>query len=310
MGAPSLQAASSVQSGGIEGNVLVLGGTGLIGSNVLRQLRVHPGRVHAATRAAGPPPGLANLATWHCGAERDLSRLEASWPPAEAILSAGPLDAFATWLDCVRPPDLRRVVALGSTSAVVKQASSDPAERALAERLLRAEERLAACCDRAGVAWTVLRPTLIWGEGRDRNVSRLAAWIRRLGFLPLPVFATGMRQPIRARDVAAAMLAALVRPASAGHRLDLPGGETLAYDQMARRIAAAVRPPGRILRIPGTATRWLAKGAERFGVVGTGATAALSRLREDLVFPGTTAVEALGIRPAGFVPTPDDFPNA
>jgi hypothetical protein len=35
------------------------------------------------------------------------------------------------------------------------------------------------------VAWTILRPTLIYVEGRDANVSRLAGLIRRFKVLPL-----------------------------------------------------------------------------------------------------------------------------
>lgn len=309
MSEPSPQALPSVQSDQLDGDVLVLGATGLVGSNVLRQMHGHAGRVHAATRATTPPPALANLATWHCGAMWDLNRAEAVWPVVGTVLSAGPLDALAAWLERAEPAGLRRLVALSSTSATTKQASFDPVERGLAARLLQAEERLIARCDRTGVVWTILRPTLIWGEGRDRNLSRLAAWTKRLGFLPLPAFATGRRQPIRAADVAAALLAAAMRPASAGRRLDLPGSETLAYDEMARRIAAAVRPPGRIVRIPGAMTRWPLRAAARLGFVGQGAVAALDRMAHDLVFPGTAAQQALGIEPAGFSPAASDFPD-
>lgn len=308
MSEPSPQAASSVQSDGIEGRILVLGSTGLVGTNLLRQLRAHPGRVHATTRAVTPPTDLSDSATWHCGVDWDLTRSGATWPSVETILSAGPLDALASWLERTRPKGVRRLVALSSTSAVTKQASSNPAERALAERLRRAEDGLIACCEHAGIAWTVLRPTLIWGEGRDRNISRLAAWVRRWHFLPLPSFATGRRQPIRAADVASALIAAAVRSASAGQRLDLPGGEILTYDEMARRIAIVVRPPGRIIRLPGPPMLFLARMAERLGIVGTGAEATLARMGEDLVFTAMPAIQALGIRPAGFFPTADDFP--
>ncbi len=34
--------------------------------------------------------------------------------------------------------------------------------------------RLIATCERYNVGWTILRPTLIYAEGRDGNVSRLA----------------------------------------------------------------------------------------------------------------------------------------
>ena len=49
----------------------------------------------------------------------------------------------------------------------------------------RSEEALAAFCLPRSIAWTVLRPTLIYAEGLDSNVSRLAALIRRFGVLPI-----------------------------------------------------------------------------------------------------------------------------
>ncbi|PKL99011.1 MAG: hypothetical protein CVV17_09610, partial [Gammaproteobacteria bacterium HGW-Gammaproteobacteria-7] len=67
-----------------------------------------------------------------------------SLPPSRAILCAGPLDGFTRW--CERQPSLHgaRLVALSSTSALVKGSSPDAHERALARTLLDCEQRLLA----------------------------------------------------------------------------------------------------------------------------------------------------------------------
>jgi nucleoside-diphosphate-sugar epimerase len=309
MGEPSPQAAAVVQPAASPGAVLVLGGTGLVGRHLIAQLAADGVRVLATTRAAAPPPDLAAGARWSCGPAYDLDRGEGPWPPATTLVSAGPLAALADWLQRRRPPGLVRLVALGSTSAAVKQSSSDPAERALAATLLRAQAQLAAYCEHAGVAWTLLRPTLIWGEGRDRNLSRLAAVAQRRGLLLLPGHATGRRQPIRAAEVAAAMRAALAHPASIGQVLDLPGGETVAYDEMCRRIAAAVQPPARVWRLRGLPLRAAVRMAARVGLLAPAAAAAVLRMGDDLVFDPAPAARVLGLRPAGFRPLPGDFPG-
>lgn len=306
---PSPQAAAVVQPPAPSGDLLVLGGTGLVGSHLLAQLAGAPRRVHATTRAAAPPPALARLAQWHCGPGLALERGSGPWPAATTLLSAGPLAALADWLPRHGPAGLNRVVALGSTSIVAKQASADPAERALAATLARAEAALAAHCDGAGIAWTVLRPTLIWGDGRDRNLSRLAALARRRGLLLLPGHATGLRQPIRAGEVAAAMLAALGRTASCGRALDLPGGETLAYDAMCRRLVAVAAPRARVVRLRGLPLASVVRLAARVGLLAPSTAAALARMGQNLVFDPAPALQVLGWQPTGFSPQPGDFPD-
>lgn len=302
------------RAGGEARPLLVLGATGLVGAALLRRAAANGAVVHATTRASAPSADLRPYARWHCGDAYALPSGHGPWPAAGTILSAGPLDAFAQWLSSAPLAGVERVVALGSTSMITKLDSTDAHERALAARLRDAEARVIDCCERAGIGWTLLRPTLIWGEGRDRNVSRLARAARKYGVLVLPSFAHGRRQPIRAGDVAEAMLAALDRTQSAGRALDLPGGETLTYLDMARRIVDAVSPRGpgsrgRVLRAPGVATLAAIRLASRAGLVDKSAVAAVLRMREDLIFDPAPAAAALGISPAGFHPTAADFPQ-
>ena len=130
----------------------------------------------------------------------------------------------------------RRLVALSTASVTYAAGSSDSAERARSEEVRRAEEDVGRLCRERGIAWTILRPTLIYDPGRDRNVSAIAAVARRFGFVPVAWPATGRRQPIHADDVAQAMVAALDAPGAADAILGLPGGETLTYRDMVRRI--------------------------------------------------------------------------
>ncbi len=66
-----------------------------------------------------------------------------------------------------------------------------------------------------GVEWIILRPTLIYGLGRDKNIAEIARFVRRFGFSPLFGKAKGLRQPLHAQDVAGACIAALDAPDAA-----------------------------------------------------------------------------------------------
>ncbi|ODS63185.1 MAG: hypothetical protein ABS41_08485 [Arenimonas sp. SCN 70-307] len=274
---------------------LVFGLTGMVGEALLAQWRPGDAALLGVSRR---PPASAGPVHWRAGALPGPLEL----PACGAIASLGPLDAFAAWFEgSAQAP--ARVVALGSTSVHGKAGSPDPAERALVERLRGAEQRLAAVCAARGSALTLLRPTLVWGRGRDRNLTRLVALARRWRLLPLPRTARGLRQPIHADEVAAAVLAALRAPRPVPGVFDLPGGETLPYDEMAARCLRAGAPGARLLRLPGPVFR---AGLALLGRRGPGA-GVLARLDQDLAYDPAPVQAALDWRPGPFRPAPGDF---
>lgn len=279
---------------------LVFGLSGQVGV-AMREALV-PGDEHllAVSRSAQVDgPGV----TWLRG---DLGPWAAPDEAYDALVSLGPLDVFARWF-AAGGPAVRRVVALGSTSVCSKSDSPDAAERDLAARLSAAEDRLAADCAVRGAALTVLRPTLIYGLGRDRNLSRLVAFARRWGGLALPRSATGLRQPVHAADVAAAALAAARAPDPRPGRFDLPGGETLPYDEMVRRALAAGAPRARLLRVPDPVFRAGLRLARRTGRLADAGDGMLVRLSRDLTYDLTPARAALGYAPRPFQPSAGMF---
>lgn len=222
----------------------------------------------------------------------------------DAVLSFGPLDLFARWFEQAGLAPAR-VVALGSTSVHSKVSSPDPAERELAQRLADAEARLGAACEAKGAALCLLRPTLIYGGG-ERSLSRIVALARRWHWLPLPADATGLRQPVHAGDLAAAALACLRAAEPVRGRYDLPGGETLAYDEMLRRVLAVAVPQARLVRLPGPLFRLGVRALRQLGLRGAG-EGLLARFDRDLVYDAGPARRDLGYSPRDFRPEPGMF---
>jgi len=100
------------------------------------------------------------------------------------------------------------------------------------------------------VGCTILRPTIIYAEGRDGNISRLAGLIRRFGVLPLMGTGAGLRQPVHAEDLAIGAIAAAASDAAIGKTYAMPGGETISYREMVGRIFDALGKPRRIISAP------------------------------------------------------------
>lgn len=91
----------------------------------------------------------------------------------------------------------------------------------------------------SGLAWTIFRPSLIFGP-KDAFVNMLA---RQLRFLPLlPVIGDGnyRLQPIHASDVARCFCEALEKPETAGQTYSLCGPDRLTYRELLDAIAEAM----------------------------------------------------------------------
>jgi nucleoside-diphosphate-sugar epimerase len=277
-----------------EPTILVTGASAAVGRVLLEAIAARGWPALALSRRE-PPAWAAALpqASWCRGSLDDAG--PGRLPPRTILLSAGPLAALANWLERVEP-DLSRLVALSSTSRHVKRDSVDPAERAMAMTLADAEHRIAVWCAARRVPWTILRPTLIVSARDGDALDWIARAARRFGFVVLPRACHGQRQPVAATDVAAAMLAAIDAPNAMDRAFDLPGGETLPYLEMVRRVIAARAPGARLLIVPTAPYRLLATMARRHPALAALTPAVIERMSADLVFDGTPVAQALGLR--------------
>ena len=274
---------------------LVFGASGQIGEALLARLAGTGWQVFAVSRRPRPPAGGV---TWLTGEFANVGGLPEA---VDVVFSTGPLDGFAQWYARGQVAT-RRVVAFGSTSLDTKQASADAYERDIVARLQVAERLVFDTASTNGAAATVLRPTLVYGAGRDQTLARIAAMGRRMGFFVLPRGANGKRQPVHVDDLAHAALAVVDAPATHGKAYALPGGETLAYRDMVARTLAALDPPAKLWEVPMPVFRtalWLARKA---GMMRGLTDDAVARMREDLVFDAGPAARDLGHAPRGFAP--------
>ena len=283
-----------------ERGAVIVGASGMVGRHLLRRLADRGVAGQCLTRRAVPashemPPGFS----WSVlPADGDVRV-----PPDAALFSLAPIAALPPLI--ARLTGGGRLVALSTASVTYKADSSDPAERAAMETVRRAESEVGRLCRERGIAWTILRPTLIYDPGRDRNVSAIAAVARRFRFVPVVWPASGRRQPIHADDVAQAMVAALDAPGAADAILGLPGGETLSYRNMVRRIFEALGRRPVLLYLPLGPARMVFR-AWRMATGADYSPAMLERMNRDLTFDPAPARDILGTTCRPFRP---EFPE-
>lgn len=307
----SLTPAPFPVGGGLEPErVGVLGATSFVGSCLLPLLTKAGWQVTAfSRRAVGQyDDGVA----WQQLPQSAMA-IPAPLPEGKGNLpywvSVAPIWVLPDYFGLLDAHGVRRVVVLSSTSRFTKNDSSDPQEQVLCRRFAEAEARLQSWAESRRVEWVILRPTLIYGLGRDKNISEIAHLIRRFGFFPLFGKANGRRQPIHAADVAADCLAALQAPGATNRAYNITGGETLAYREMVSRVFSLLGRRPRLLTVPLWAFRLTVKGLRLVPRYRSWTAAMAERMNRDLVFDHTDAVRDLGSRHRPFVLSNDDLPK-
>jgi nucleoside-diphosphate-sugar epimerase len=213
----------------------------MVGSHIVRKLVETGEKPWALSRNAHQSPDVE----WLRG---DLRRI-AAIPSSDRLFSTVDVQLLADELPRLAPSKLKRVIAFSSTSILTKATSEIAEERESVRRLENGEQALIAACHRLGIDWTILRPTLIYDEGRDQNVTRLAELIRRFGIFPLFGAGAGLRQPVHAEDLAIGALSAADSPAAINKNYVLAGLEVMTYREMVGRIFDGLQLPRRTISV-------------------------------------------------------------
>lgn len=273
---------------------LVIGGSGLVGGFIVEHLVGRGQRPFALSRSPRSDPRV----DWFRGDLHAASALK--FPPFSTLYCTADAVLLTEALPMLIHPALKRLVAFSSTSVLTKQDTEVAEERTMIQHLAAAERKIAAICEQHGIGWTILRPTLIYTEGRDTNITPLSRLIGKFGFMPLVGGGPGLRQPVHAEDLAIAAIAAAQSDAAINKFYSLPGPETIAYREMIGRVFDGMARPRRFMSVP----PWLWRAA--FAIIKPlfpGANVAMGlRMTKDMTFDSTPARNDLGWTPRAFRP--------
>jgi uncharacterized protein YbjT (DUF2867 family) len=289
--------------------LFVLGGSGFLGGYVLRAAAAQGHQVLALARSAA-----AADAVKACGAQPvagdlgDPARLDGAL--AAAAASPGGGSGGCDVLVCLAslgfghgPAIVAAAEEAGVTRAVfVSTTAVTTSLRPPTKQVrLAAEEQIC----RSGLDWTILRPTMIYGDAGDRNLSRLLRLMSRTPVLPVPGTGRCLHQPAHVADVADAVLAAVrglttQDHAAAGRLYNVAGPEPIPFGQLLRTCARAVGSRTRMLPVPLAPLVPLARGYERLSRRPRLRAEQLLRLAEDKAFAIDDTIRDLGYAPRPF----------
>ena len=293
-----------------ERRVGVLGATSLVGEHLIAYLIKNCWRVTAFTRRVIVPKTVFQAQiSWQSLAKLDYDKINVAQMPIPYWVCVAPIWVLPDYFDLLIALGARRIVCLSSTSRFTKNDSSDLQERQIAQKLVQSEELLRTWANSSAIEYIILRPTLIYGYGRDKNVTEMARFIRRFGFFPLLGTAKGLRQPIHVDDVVFACFAALDTLNLKNCSYNLAGGEVLPYRDMVIRIFEKLNRRPYLLTIPSWCFRFFMASIRWIPRYRYITPAMVERMNQDLQFDYSEAQRDLHFSPRQFRLTVEDLPG-
>ncbi len=223
--------------------IFVTGATGFTGSRVVPLLLKNGFEVRCLYRASSDRSPLAGLdIDWALGDVSDPQSLTSAMHGTDALvniasLGFGHADSI---IRAAKDAGIKRAVFI-STTAIFTQLNA-PSKK------IRVAAELAI--ETSGLKYTILRPTMIYGSPRDRNMWRLIKFMRLSPIVP--IFGDGkyLQQPIYVDDVAAAVLGCLKADITIGKSYNIAGKHALTYNEVIDTIAKAMNKRVWKLHVP------------------------------------------------------------
>ena len=273
----------------------VLGATSFVGKNLLSQSLLsdfnQQFKIKAFTRRSRGDKDLVAAANISWVSLTDATgNLDSE--QIDNFICLSPIWVLADYYSLFEKYGVKRIVVLSSTSRFTKVDSPEPDERETTHRLIEGEKKLIDWAQSKNIEWIILRPTLIYGDGRDKNIMVISNFIKRFGFFPLIGPTKGLRQPLHARDVAKACMQALLKADVINKDFNISGGETVNYKEMVKRIFNALGKKPIFIPIPAfifNLAIWFLSKTGLYRKVSLGMS---DRLNVDLVFDHSAANDA------------------
>ena len=182
---------------------------------------------------------------------------------------------------------VRRLVHLGAMGVDDDPALHYASSKAKAESLVR----------ESGLDWTILKPSLQFGEG-DGFFNIVASLVRiSPGIVPVPGDGSARFQPIHAGDVATVMVRSLADPTTVRGIFELGGPRYWTYREITREVVTALGKRRAIIPLPVPLIRLVAGTAERLRIPFPVATDQLRQLRLDNIGPLDLIPTRFGFEP-------------
>ena len=284
--------------------ILVTGGTGFVGSHLIRRMRQEGLPVRAVVRnpdkaraltdlgvdvVAGDIADRDSLAKAAAGCDRVIHLVGIIQEAAGATFQGVHVEGTRSVIDAATRAGIHHFVYQSALGTRPDAKSEYHRTKWQAEELVRA----------SGMPYTILRPSLIYGPG-DQFTIRLSEMIRMSPVLPVIGSGRSKVQPIFIQDAVSCIVKAVSSDSFRGKMYEIGGPDQLTYEEVTLAIADAMGVKRPTFHMPLFFIKSMARIFETILPKPPVTTDQLIMLQEDNVCDMRDIREAFGIEPVAF----------
>lgn len=272
---------------------VIAGATGFTGSFVTKRLREAGWDVTCFVRPSSDRGSVEGF-----GVRFATGSLEEPETLAQALLGADALVCVASLgfghapglVQACRSAGIPRAVFFSTTGIFTQLRPGSKSVRLSAEEAIRD----------SGLDWTILRPTMIYGTGRDRNMCRLVRFLSKSPVMPVLGPGTHLQQPVFVEDLAGAVHSVLATLGTERKAYNLAGASPLTFNDVIETTGKVLGRRVRRVHIPVGPSIAVVSAYERIARNPRLKAEQIRRLNEDKAFPIDEARRDFGYDPIDF----------
>lgn len=205
--------------------ILLTGATGFLGGYVLEELVKRGHKVTCFVRNTSNLKKIKQLnVPYIFGELDDFESICKALKDKEALINIASLGFghAPNIINACQEMKIERAIFISTTGIFTKLNPDSKGIRLEAERLIKESE----------LDYTIIRPTMIYGTPKDRNMWRLVRYLKRLPVLPILGNGTYLQQPVYVKDLAWAVVSAYETNLSIKKAYNISGLKPLTYNEV------------------------------------------------------------------------------
>lgn len=185
---------------------------------------------------------------------------------------------------------LKRTIFISSTSIYTLLNAKSKSVRMEAEDLIK----------KSKLNWTIIRPTMIYGSPKDRNMIKLIKWIDKVKILPIFGQGNSLQQPVNVKDLAWFIVAVIDKNEAFRNEFNISGKEPITFNQIVIQISKNLHRNPIKIYLPKIIFSRIFYFFEFLNIKLPIKSEQINRLNEDKVFSHHKATCLIGYNPMSF----------
>mgnify|MGYP001113681169 CR=1 FL=1 len=273
--------------------ILVTGATGFTGSIVVPLLLAKGWEVACFLRETSDTSCLPiNKVELRYGDLKDKNSLVEALEGRDVLVNIASLGFgnSSNIVEAAKESGVQRALFFSTTSIYTTLNPDSKAIRLEAERLIK----------ESGIPYTIIRPTMIYGSSRDRNLCKFIKFIKLSPVFP--VFGSGeyQLQPVFVGDLAQGVASILSTDQTIDQAYNLSGGSVLTLNQFVREISDSLGKRTWLLHLPPDPFIWFLSLLEGANLKFPLKSEQIQRFNEHKAFSHQKAYNDFGYAPRSF----------